>query len=109
MSLIQLAHKKRDDIINIAAKRGASNPRILNPEAENDIDLLVDFEPGRSLFDLGGLLADLRDLLEPMGEQDFETYSLAVPKVHVVTEQGLSLDIRDEALREQVLRKAVPL
>ena len=32
MSLIQLAREKRDDIISIAAKRGASNPRILNPE-----------------------------------------------------------------------------
>lgn len=29
----------------------------------SDIDFLVDLEPGRSLFDLGGLLMDLQDLL----------------------------------------------
>jgi predicted nucleotidyltransferase len=29
----------------------------------SDLDLLVRFEPGRSLFDHGGLLMDLRDLL----------------------------------------------
>lgn len=30
---------------------------------ELDLDLVVRFEPGRSLFDQGGLLMDLRDLL----------------------------------------------
>jgi predicted nucleotidyltransferase len=30
---------------------------------KSDIDFLVDMEPGRSLFDLGGLLMDLQDLL----------------------------------------------
>jgi hypothetical protein len=44
-----------------------------------------------------------------MNQQDFETYSLAVPNVHIVTEKGLSLDIQDEALRAQILKKAVPL
>jgi len=29
----------------------------------NDIDFLVDLDPGRELFDLGGLLMDLQDLL----------------------------------------------
>jgi uncharacterized protein len=46
-------------------------------------------EPGRTLFDLGALLMDLRDLL---GLQ-----------VDVVTEQGLKLRIRDRVLREAEL------
>ena len=30
---------------------------------DSDVDLVVRFEPGRSLFDQGGLLMDLRELL----------------------------------------------
>ena len=30
---------------------------------DSDVDILVDLEPGRTLFDLGALLEDLRDLL----------------------------------------------
>ncbi len=47
-------------------------------------------EKGRSLFDLGGLLMDLQDLL---GRD-----------VDVVTEDGLR-----ERIRERVLREAIPL
>ena len=32
-------------------------------DSKSDINLLVDLEPGRSLFDLGGLLMNLQDLL----------------------------------------------
>lgn len=31
--------------------------------ATSDVDFLVDLDEGRTLFDLGGLLMDLRDLL----------------------------------------------
>ncbi|TMC82834.1 MAG: nucleotidyltransferase, partial [Chloroflexi bacterium] len=67
MSLDELLQEKREDILRIAIKRGASNVRIFGSiargeaDAESDIDLLVDLEPGRSLFDLGGLLMDLQD------------------------------------------------
>ncbi len=43
--------------------------RVLGSVAEgeadeaSDADFLVDLEPGRSLFDLGGLLMNLQDLL----------------------------------------------
>ncbi|HEX6477376.1 MAG TPA: hypothetical protein VF043_00925 [Ktedonobacteraceae bacterium] len=47
-------------------------------------------EKGRSLFDLGGLLMDLQDLLRR--------------NVDVVTEKGLR-----ERIREHVLREAVTL
>ena len=96
MSLDELLHEKREDILRIAIKRGASNVRIFGSiargeaDAESDIDLLVDLEPGRSLFDLGGLLMDLQDLLGH--------------KVDVVTEKGLR-----ERIREHVLKEAVPL
>jgi predicted nucleotidyltransferase len=55
-------------------------------DENSDVDFLVDLEPNRSLFDLGGLLMDLQDLL---GRQ-----------VDVVTEQSLHWYIRDRILRE---------
>ncbi len=67
--------------MRIASKHGARNVRIFGSLArgeareDSDIDFLVDMEPGRSLFDLGGLLMDLQNLL--------------AQKVDVVTETGL--------------------
>ena len=57
---------------------------------ESDVDLLVDLDPGRNLFDMGALLMDLQDLL-------------ARP-VDLVTEQGLH-----PVIRERVLKDARPL
>ena len=60
---------KKKDILRIAAKHGARNIRIFGSVArgearsDSDVDFLVDMEPGRTLFDMGGLLMDLRDLL----------------------------------------------
>src|SRR5260370_30636292 len=94
MSLNELLQEKREDILRIATKRGATNVRIFGSiargeaDAESDIDLLVDLEPGRSLFDLGGLLMDLQDLLGH--------------KVDVVTEKGLRERIREHVLKEAV-------
>jgi uncharacterized protein len=96
MSLNELLQEKREEILRIASKRGAKNIRVFGSvargeaDSESDIDLLVDLEPGRSLFDLGGLLMDLQDLLDH--------------KVDIVTERGLR-----ERIRERVLREAVPL
>ena len=96
MSPNELLQKKREDILRIASKRGASNIRIFGSVArgeadpKSDIDLLVDLEPGRSIFDLGGLLMDLQELL---GQN-----------VDVVTERGLR-----ERIRERVLEEAIPL
>src|SRR3989454_8222714 len=92
----ELLQEKREDILRIASKRGAYNVRVFGSvargeaDSKSDIDLLVDLEPGRSLFDLGGLLMDLQDLL---GQN-----------VDVVTERGLR-----ERIRERVLKEAVPL
>ncbi len=85
---------KRKDILRIATRYGARNVRIFGSivrgeaREDSDIDFLVDMEPGRSLFDLGGLLMDLQDLL--------------ACKVDVVTEKGLRARIRDSVLKEAV-------
>ncbi len=59
----------RPVILQIAARHGARNVRVFGSEArgeartDSDLDLLVDMEPGRSLFDLVGFSQDLEDLL----------------------------------------------
>lgn len=96
MSLQQILQEKRQEILAIAAKHGAYNVRIFGSVARgeadesSDIDILVELEEGRSLFDLGGLLMDLESLL--------------ACKVDVVTVRGLR-----KRIRERVLREAVPL
>jgi predicted nucleotidyltransferase len=60
---------RRDEILEIASRHGVSNLRVYGSVARgeardsSDIDLLVDVEAGRSLFDLGAFYMDLRDLL----------------------------------------------
>lgn len=87
---------KRSRLLHLAARHGARNVRVFGSvargeaDAASDLDLLVDLEPGRSLIDLGALLADL--------EVELGT------RVDVVTEAGLR-----PALRDRVLRDAVPL
>ena len=96
MSIDELLQEKREEILRIAARRGAYNVRIFGSVArgearpESDVDFLVDLEPSRSLLDLGGLLMDLQDLLEC--------------EVDVLTEAGL----RDR-IRQRVLSEARPL
>ena len=94
MSVYELLREKREDIISIANTYGASNVRVFGSvargeaDAESDIDFLVDMEPGRSLFDMGGLLMDLQEMLG---------YN-----VDIVTPQGLRERIRDRVLKEAV-------
>ena len=94
MSLDELLHTKREDILRIAAKYGAYNVRIFGSVArgeadeKSDIDLLVNMESGRSLLDLCGLLIDLEELLGR--------------KVDVVTEKGLRDRIRNRVLNEAI-------
>ena len=65
----QAIREWRAAILEIAARYGASEVRIFGSVArgeateDSDLDLVVRFEPGRSLLDQGGLLMDLRDLL----------------------------------------------
>jgi predicted nucleotidyltransferase len=85
---------KRQAILQIARTYGAYNLRIFGSVARgdhdlaSDLDLLVDLEQGRSLFDLGGLTMDLQDLLGC--------------SVGVVTENGLKKRIRSRVLQEAI-------
>ena len=69
MDVEQLLKTHRDDILTIAARHGASNVRLFGSAArgeagpESDIDLLVEFDLDRSLFDHVALIHDLEDLL----------------------------------------------
>jgi predicted nucleotidyltransferase len=90
----ELLRTKRDDILLIAAKYGASNVRVFGSVArgeadeQSDIDLLVDLEPKRSLLELAGLLVDLEELLGC--------------KVDVVPEDSLRKRIKDRVLKQEV-------
>lgn len=93
---IKALSMKRKEILKVAARHGAYDVRIFgsiargDAAADSDIDFLVNLEAGRSLFDLGGLLMDLQELLGR--------------NVDVVTERGLR-----QRIRNRVLQKAVPL
>jgi uncharacterized protein len=86
--------KQRDLIIDVAEKYGAYNIRLFGSVARHhenqnsDIDLLVNFEPGRSLFEL----IELKDELEKL---------LSV-QVYVISEKGLSQYIKDTVLQEAI-------
>ena len=95
MKMDEVVLTNREKILQLADQYGARQVRVFGSVArrqddvESDIDFLVDMEPGRSLFDLGGLLVDLEKLLNS--------------KVDVVTERGLKERIRDRVDNEAVL------
>jgi uncharacterized protein len=86
--------RRRTEILDVARARGASRVRVFGSVARgdatetSDIDFLVDFEEGRNLLDLGGLLMDLRELL---GHD-----------VDVVTEAGLRSRVVSRVLADAV-------
>ncbi len=94
MDLAELVRKQRSEILRIAQMHGASNVRIFGSvargqaDADSDIDILVDLEPGRTLLDHAILLSDLEQLLDR--------------KVDVVTEKSLRPRIRERVLREAI-------
>jgi predicted nucleotidyltransferase len=96
MANLELLRQKKQDILRLAATYGARNVRIFGSVVRgeaglgSDIDFLVDMEPGRTLFDLGGLLFELQELLGGA--------------VDVVPEGELR-----ENVRSQILKEAAPL
>jgi predicted nucleotidyltransferase len=94
MALHTLIREKHDEILRIAATYGVRNVRLFGSVARgeadkhSDVDLLVDMEERRSLFDLGGFQYEVESLL-------------GVP-VDVVTERGLKARIRDRVVEEAI-------
>ena len=92
VTLDTLRAERREEILRLAARHGAHNLRVLGSVARgeanenSDLDLLVAWEPGRSLLDHAGLVQDLEQLLGI--------------KVHVGTEKSLHWYVRDRILRE---------
>jgi len=88
--------REREQIKKVAQKYGASNIRVFGSisrgeEApESDIDLLVDFEADRSLFDLVRLKLELEELLGY--------------KVDLVTEKAMH-----RLISSRVIKEAIPL
>lgn len=89
-TLRRLLEERRDDIRRIARTHGAQSIHLIgsvargDEHAASDLDFLVRFEAGRSLFDQAGLIHDLEQLL-------------GVP-VDVISEGGLRDS--DVAIRE---------
>jgi len=96
MDMRQLIREKRDKILSIAAKHGASNVRLFGSVArgedtpDSDIDLLIDAGPTTSSWFPAGLILDLQEVIGR--------------RVDIVTENGLNPHLRD-----QVLHEAIPL
>jgi predicted nucleotidyltransferase len=92
VTLDALRAERRDEILRLAEQRGAHSLRVFGSVArgeatdDSDLDLLVAWEPGRSLLDHSGLVQDLQELLGI--------------KVHVGTEKSLHWYVRDKILRE---------
>jgi len=92
----QSISRQREAILEIAGRYGASDIRIIGSVARgdandaSDLDLIVRFEPGRSLLDHGGLVMDLRELLGT--------------RVDVIDEEAMR-----PRFRQHVMREAIPL
>jgi len=96
MEIEKQLNEKREAVMALAAKHGASNVRVFGSVARgesdsgSDIDMLVKMEEGRILLDLSALTLGLKELLGL--------------KVDVVSEDGLYW-----LLRRRILKEARPL
>ena len=94
MGIAEILKEKREEILRIAARHGASNVRVFGSvargeaDAQSDIDLLVELEQGRSLLDRAALMLDLESLLGR--------------RVDIANERGLRPQIRERILQEAV-------
>ncbi|MBT3605234.1 MAG: nucleotidyltransferase family protein [Candidatus Latescibacteria bacterium] len=94
MPINTIVTKEKSRILELAQKHGAKDIRVFGSMARvdatntSDVDLLVDLEEGRDLFDLGAFQMDIQDLLHR--------------KVDVVTESALHHMIRDRVLSEAI-------
>ena len=95
VTLDTIRREKRTEIVRLGELYGARNIRVFGSVARgdnhetSDVDLLVEMDQGRTLFDLAGFVADVQDLLGV--------------HVDVVTVGGLRY------LRTRVLAEAIPI
>jgi predicted nucleotidyltransferase len=95
VTLNTLRQEKRAEILRLAETHGARNVRVFGSvvradnREDSDVDLLVEFDTGKTLFDLIGLKLDLESLLGVT--------------VDVVTPNSLRY------VRDRVLAEALPL
>ena len=95
MDMLRILRDKRDEIVQIARRYGASNIRVFGSVArgdatdESDLDLLVKLERGRTLLDLAGLGDDLEALLGR--------------RVQIVTEGGVHPLLQERIYAEAAL------
>jgi predicted nucleotidyltransferase len=82
-----MLRRRRKEILRVAAASGARNLRVFGSVARgdakpgSDVDLLVEFEAGRSLWDLVGLQQDLEELLGVHVEVATGVHELIADKV----------------------------
>lgn len=92
--LAEILGPRRGEILRIARRHGARKIRVFGSVArgetrpDSDLDLLVEFEPGRSLLDHAALVIELESFLGR--------------KVEVASEHGLRPAIRERVLAEAV-------
>ncbi|WP_040674582.1 nucleotidyltransferase family protein [Rhizobium grahamii] len=91
----EVLEKNRQAIREATKRFNAANPRVFGSVArgedrpDSDLDILVDTLPGTTLFDLGGLLEELK---EKLGLE-----------VDLVTPGGLPDSIRERVLSEAIV------
>ncbi|WP_205948501.1 nucleotidyltransferase family protein [Pueribacillus theae] len=96
MSISMKLKDNREEILRIAKENGIKNLKLFGSVArsedgeESDIDLLVSFEEGKSLFDL---IRFKQEMEEIMGKN-----------VDVLTENAIH-----HSIKEKILNEAIPL
>ena len=92
--LYDVLQEKRNLILKMAIEHGIQNVRVfgsvarLKDETTSDLDLLVEVEKGRSLFDLIRFKQEVENLLDV--------------EVDVVTENAIHWSMREDVLNEAV-------
>ena len=92
---LETVREHREALVDAAASNGVTNIRIFGSVARsavgpNDLDLLVDLEPGRTLVDLAAFRDDATTILG-------------------VSVDVASIDVLKPSVREEALREAIPL